>query len=132
MTFIKWVGGKTQILDELFNRFPQQMNNYIEPFLGGGSVLIELLNKLENKEITITGQIYCSDINENLINSYNHIKSNLNELVKELDELVKLNNQELISIEPQKNSIIGNYLQESINMILSSSNSLAESNFRFS
>lgn len=93
MTFIKWVGGKTQILDELFKRFPKTMNNYIEPFLGGGSVLIELLNKLEKKEITLTGQIYCSDINQNLINCYNHIKTTFNELIKELDELVKLNNQ---------------------------------------
>lgn len=93
MTFIKWVGGKSQILDELFQRFPTKMNNYIEPFLGGGSVLIELLNKLERKEITMTGAIYCSDINENLINCYNHIKSNFTEIVKELDELVKLNNQ---------------------------------------
>ena len=34
--FIKWVGGKTQILDNVFNLFPDKINNYYEPFIGGG------------------------------------------------------------------------------------------------
>ena len=40
---IKWVGGKTQILEKLFFRFPIEINNYREIFLGGGSVLLAVL-----------------------------------------------------------------------------------------
>jgi DNA adenine methylase len=39
---IKWVGGKTQILNDVLNKFPTENNNYYEPFLGG-SVLLGLL-----------------------------------------------------------------------------------------
>mgnify|MGYP000400833173 CR=1 FL=1 len=41
---LKWVGGKTQILDKLITNFPIEINNYQEIFLGGGSVLFTLLS----------------------------------------------------------------------------------------
>ena len=41
---LKWVGGKTQILDKLMDNFPSEMNNYHEIFLGGGSVLLSVLS----------------------------------------------------------------------------------------
>jgi len=93
MSFIKWVGGKSQIINDVFELYPKIINNYYEPFLGGGSVLIELLNKLENNEIKLLDSIYCSDINKNLINCYNFIKSNPNELILELDKLSTFNKQ---------------------------------------
>ena len=42
--FLKWVGGKTQILDEVLARFPRTMRDYHEPFVGGGSVLLAFLS----------------------------------------------------------------------------------------
>ena len=41
---IKWVGGKTQIIDKILDEYPTTMHNYHEIFLGGGSVLLALLS----------------------------------------------------------------------------------------
>lgn len=82
--FLKWVGGKTQILEEVLHEFPTQMKNYHEPFLGGGSVLLALLTCKANGAITVTGNIYASDFNSNLIALYKHIQTSPNELIKEV------------------------------------------------
>ena len=55
---LKWVGGKTQILDKLMLEFPAEINNYHEIFLGGGSVLLMLLSYVKAGVIKITGTIY--------------------------------------------------------------------------
>ena len=73
--FLKWVGGKTQILDEVFRLFPTTINNYYEPFLGGGSVLFKLLDNISSGIITITGDIYVSDSNKTLIYCYKNIQN---------------------------------------------------------
>ena len=67
---LKWIGGKTQILENVLNKFPSSFNNYIEPFIGGGSVLIGLLEKIQMKEIECKGKIIACDINPHLINSF--------------------------------------------------------------
>ena len=54
---LKWVGGKTQILDKLIVEFPTNINNYREIFLGGGSVLLTLLSYVRNGIIKIHGNI---------------------------------------------------------------------------
>ena len=61
---IKCVGGKTQIIDIIIKNFPNEINNYYELFLGGGSVLLALL---QNNKIKINGSINVYDINETLI-----------------------------------------------------------------
>lgn len=72
---LKWVGGKTQIIDKVLSKFPTHISgNYIEPFLGGGSVLLAVLTASNNNKIQISGSILASDINETLIALYNFIK----------------------------------------------------------
>ena len=84
---LKWVGGKTQIIDKIIIQFPKEINNYYEIFLGGGSVLLALLIYIKNDIIKIHGNIYAYDLNEALIYTYKNIQSNHNELY---DELVKI------------------------------------------
>ena len=76
--FVKWAGGKRQLLSQIKERMPEQYNNYFEPFVGGGAVIFELLptNALIN------------DINKALINAYKQIcnvPEKFLEAVKRLD-----------------------------------------------
>ena len=61
---LKWVGGKTQILDIILLDFPKEISNYYEIFIGGGSVLIGLLTEIKNKKIKVNNSINAYDINE--------------------------------------------------------------------
>lgn len=72
--FLKWVGGKTQILEQVLKSVPKEMNNYHEFFLGGGSVLFAILSLQKMGDITIKGNIYAYDYNKALISLYNNIK----------------------------------------------------------
>lgn len=49
--FVKWVGGKTQLLDEIREKYPQTIEKYCEPFVGGGAVLFDVLNKFQPREV---------------------------------------------------------------------------------
>jgi len=84
--FLKWVGGKTQIIDAVLERFPKTIQNYYEPFLGGGSVLLALLSK-KTGNITLNGKIYASDLNSKLIGLYKNIQSKPDELIKKVKQL---------------------------------------------
>ncbi len=79
--FIKWVGGKRGLLKQLLPLFPKEFKNYHEPFLGGGAVFFELysLGYLKDKKI------YLSDINSELINTYNVVKNNPLDLILNLE-----------------------------------------------
>ena len=85
--FMKWVGGKTQIISDVIGLFPKEMNNYHEPFLGGGSVLLALLSHKENGTIKVAGKIYASDLNSNLIGLYKNIQLNADSLIAEVKKL---------------------------------------------
>jgi len=73
--FLKWAGGKRYLVPEIKKRTPT-FNTYCEPFLGGGAVLFSLQPK--------SGVI--NDLNSEIINVYNVIKNNVDELVKELSK----------------------------------------------
>ena len=85
---LKWVGGKTQIIDTLINDFPSEINNYREIFLGGGSVLLTLLSYARNGIIKIHGKIYAYDLNEPLIYVFKNIQSNHEELYNTLHSII--------------------------------------------
>jgi len=79
--FIKWVGGKTQLLDEIRRYYPAQIEKYCEPFVGGGAVLFDVLSRLTPNEVLI------NDINGELINTYCQIKTNCGDLTDILANL---------------------------------------------
>ena len=85
---LKWVGGKTQILDILIPNFPIEINNYREIFLGGGSVLFALLSYVQNNLIQIQGNIYAYDVNEPLIHVYKNTQTNHNELYENIQQII--------------------------------------------
>jgi DNA adenine methylase len=84
--FLKWAGGKTQLITEIEKSLPYEITNkkftYIEPFVGSGAILFWMLNnfpKLEKAAI--------NDINEDLINTYKTIASKPKELISILQQL---------------------------------------------
>lgn len=78
--FIKYCGGKTKLIPYIIENLPEvKFKNYYEPFVGGGSVFFNIY-ALYNNDITYT----ISDINESLINCYDKIKNNVDEVINEL------------------------------------------------
>lgn len=85
---LKWVGGKTQILDDVLATFPEAMVNYHEPFTGGASVLLGLLSRRKAGLIQITGTVYASDLNPHLIALYKAIQNKPDEFIAEVKKLI--------------------------------------------
>lgn len=79
--FIKWAGGKSQLLEEIRRKYPSHVEKYCEPFVGGGAVLFDVLSKFQPKEVLI------NDINKELINTYSQIKNNCGALISRLSDL---------------------------------------------
>ena len=81
--FLKWAGGKTQLISEIEKNLPNlTIDTYIEPFVGSGAVLFWML-----EEFTQLGKAVVNDINEDLINTYKTIQSTPKELVSILEIL---------------------------------------------
>lgn len=79
--FLKWAGGKGQLIREIEHYYPfayGRITKYAEPFVGGGAVLFDILNKYDLEEI------YISDINAELINTYRVIRDNIDTLIEML------------------------------------------------
>ncbi len=95
--FLKWAGGKTQLLGEIKNLLPKDLSNknftYVEPFVGSGAVLFWMLKNYPNMKKAVI-----NDINEDLINTYKTIFSNPNGLI----EILKNYEKEFHSLEKEE------------------------------
>ena len=81
--FVKWVGGKRSLLPELMSRVPKKFNNYYEPFVGGGALFFALKNEGRINSCGGGGQAFLSDINFDLINTYQVIQRDSEPLILE-------------------------------------------------
>lgn len=95
---VKWAGGKTQLLSNISYAYPLELGKtirrYAEPFVGGGAVLFDILSKYELDEV------YISDINAELINTYIMVRDH----VKDLVDVLSVMQREYHSLEnePQR------------------------------
>lgn len=79
--FLKWAGGKGQLIKEIEHYYPFEngkITKYAEPFVGGGAVLFDILSRYNLKDV------YISDINAELINTYRIIRDDVDDLIKML------------------------------------------------
>ena len=104
--FLKWAGGKTNILPSIINRIPNKINNYHELFLGGGSILIKVLELQKENKIKIKNKIYAYDANKSLINLYKDVQNNKEDLFKFITKyLDEYNSIEGIVVNRKPNNI---------------------------
>lgn len=83
--FLKWAGGKRQLISEIEKRLPSEINEietYVEPFIGGGALLFHMLENYNFK------QIHISDINLELVLCYRQLQSSVNDVISSLEKLV--------------------------------------------
>ena len=112
--FLKWAGGKGQLIEEIkkFYPFNDKINKYAEPFIGGGAVLFDILNKYDLKNI------YISDINKELLNCYTVIKENVALLITllkrmEIEFLDKIEDERKIYYYTKREEF--NFLKKELN-----------------
>ena len=86
--FLKWAGGKGQLLSQLSEHLPDRIHRepftYIEPFVGGGAMLFYMLQRFDNIK-----NVIINDVNEDLILAYRTIKSDVEKLICKLGEMEK-------------------------------------------
>lgn len=75
--FIKWAGGKGQLVDKIWERTPNNYDTYFEPFIGGGAVLFHLKPK----------KAVINDVNEQLINVYRQLQTDPREVIRAVNRL---------------------------------------------
>lgn len=75
--FVKWAGGKRQLLPQIRKRMPEKYNRYYEPFVGGGAVTFELL----------PANAIINDINRALVNTYRQIRQVPQDFLREVNKI---------------------------------------------
>ena len=96
--FIKWAGGKTQLLGEIISRLPKTYNRYFEPFIGGGALLFSVQ----------PASAVINDINPQLINIYKQLKMHVEAIICAVNELDRpiCHKERYFAIREQYNSKI--------------------------
>ena len=79
--FVKWAGGKSQLLAEIRAKYPQRVERYCEPFVGGGAVLFDVLQTFHPEQVLI------NDINAELMSTYAQVRDNVETLIAMLSGL---------------------------------------------
>ena len=86
--FVKWVGGKSQLVEQIEKMLPKTgekvLTKYAEPMVGGGALFFSILSKYDFEEL------YISDINAELINAYQAVKNDVDNLIAKLNEMQML------------------------------------------
>lgn len=106
--FLKWAGGKGQLINIISSYYPfsQKITKYVEPFVGGGAVLFDILNNF------VLEEIYINDCNQELITAYTCIKNNVDDVITLLYQLQKefllLNTEERKKYYQQKREQFNN------------------------
>lgn len=86
--FIKWAGGKSQLLPQFSELFPTTFEDYYEPFVGSGAVFFYVKSNLKPRRATL------SDINEELVNCYTVVRDNVSSLIQSLSTHKKSHSKE--------------------------------------
>ncbi len=79
--FVKWAGGKSQLLSDIRAKYPKKITKYCEPFVGGGAILLDVLANFKPDEVMI------NDINAELMNTYIQIRDNVDTLIEQLQPM---------------------------------------------
>lgn len=79
--FVKWAGGKSQLLSDIRAKYPKKITKYCEPFVGGGAILLDVLANFKPAEVMI------NDINAELVNTYIQIRDNVDALIEQLQPM---------------------------------------------
>ncbi len=80
--FLKWAGGKGQLLNTISENLPTSINTYIEPFVGSGAVMFDILERMPNIQ-----RVIINDINSDLINTYSIIRDYCDDLINTLQNM---------------------------------------------
>lgn len=96
--FVKWAGGKSQLISEIRKKYPKNIKCYCEPFVGGGAVLFDILANYKPEKVLI------NDINKELIITYYQLQNNVDNLIKKLFAL----QNEFISADLEQRKFIYN------------------------
>lgn len=96
--FVKWAGGKSQLISEIRKKYPKNIKCYCEPFVGGGAVLFDILANYKPEKVLI------NDINKELIITYYQLQNKVDNLIKKLFAL----QNEFISADLEQRKIIYN------------------------
>jgi DNA adenine methylase len=97
---LKWVGGKTQCIDVLTEHFPDTCRDYYEPFVGGGSVLLAVLEGGKVKR-----NVYASDVNEALVYMYIAVQTSPDALVDEIEGIGPVGEQTYYTLRDEFNAL---------------------------